>query len=67
MLYEVITLSFAGFLKYMGEDGQILIKDGKIIYKGYEIPINKYGKSNIAWHGIGGDYDYIPVSRNNFV
>lgn len=56
------SLAFAGFLKYMGEGGKIIVKGNKIIYKGMIIPINSKGEVNISWHGTGHDYDYIPIA-----
>lgn len=61
--YYMPSLAFAGFLKYMGEDGKITIKNKKIFYKGREIPINNNATTLIGWHGTGKDYDYIPVSK----
>ncbi len=61
--YYMPSLSFAGFLKYMGEDGKIVIKDGVLNYKGRKIPLNKNGEVNIGWHGPGHDYAFIPVSK----
>ena len=57
------SLAFAGFLKYMGEGDKITIKNGEIHYKSRVIPINDKGETNIAWHGSGRDYKYIPFSR----
>lgn len=61
--YYLPSLAFAGFLKYMGEDGKVIVKNNKIIYKGMIIPIDKKGETNISWHGTGQDYDYVPISR----
>lgn len=61
--YYMPSLAFAGFLKYMGEGDKITIKNNKIYYKSRVIPIDKNGYTNIAWHGLGHDYDYIPFSR----
>lgn len=66
--YYLPSLSFAGFLKYMGEGDQITIKNHKLYYKNRVIPINAYGETNISWHGTGGNgkdknYDYIPISK----
>lgn len=61
--YYLPSLAFAGFLKYMGEDGKVIIKNNKIIYKGMVIPIDKNGETNISWHGKGHNYDYIPISK----
>jgi len=57
------SLAFAGFLKYMGEDGDIIVGRNKISYKGREIPINRQGETNISWHGRGHNYTYIPISK----
>jgi len=57
-VYYMPSLSFAGFLKYMGEGGKITIKDGKILYKGREIPIDNQGQTYTSWHGKGYDYSY---------
>lgn len=61
--YYMPSLSFAGFLKYMGEGDKITIKNNNIFYKNRIIPINKNGESIISWHGTGHDYDYIPISK----
>ena len=62
-IYYMPSLSFAGFLKVVGEDGKITIKDNKLYYKDRVIPINNKGETLISWHGRGGDYDYVPVSK----
>lgn len=61
--YYMPSLSFAGFLKYMGENAQIKIKNNKILYKGRIIPIDDNGETIISWHGTGHDYSYIPISK----
>jgi len=61
--YYLPSLAFAGFLKYVGEDGKIIVKANKITYKGMVIPINKKGETNISWHGYGHNYSYIPISK----
>lgn len=61
--YYMPSLSFAGFLQSVGADGKIIIKKGKIRYKGLEIPINAQGQTYIGWHGSGGDYTYVPISK----
>lgn len=61
--YYLPSLAFAGFLKYMGEDSTITIKNNKIFYKGRVIPINNKGETPISWHGWGHDYSYIPISK----
>lgn len=61
--YYMPSLAFAGFLKYMGEGGDIVVNNNKIFYKGREIPINRNGETNISWHGRGHNYTYIPISK----
>lgn len=61
--YFMPSLAFAGFLKYIGDDGSVVIKKNKINYKGREIPINNRGEANISWHGFGHNYTYIPISK----
>ena len=61
--YYLPSLAFAGFLKYVGEDGKIIVKNNEIIYKGLVIPINEKGETNISWHGYGHNYTYIPISK----
>jgi adenylate cyclase len=73
--YYMPSLAFAGFLKYMGEDGQIVIKDQKLYYKNRVIPLSEdytrfgsyvttnKGTSEISWHGYGNDYDFIHISK----
>lgn len=61
--YYLPSLAFAGFLKYMGEDGSIVVKNKIVRYKGMRIPIDEKGQTNISWHGTGHDYTYIPISK----
>lgn len=61
--YYMPSLAFAGFLKYMGEGGKIVIKNHKIFYKNRVIPIDDNGVVNISWHSIGRSYTYIPISK----
>jgi len=61
--YYMPSLSFAGFMKYMGEDGDIVIKDNKINYKGRVIPIDNNGITNVNWHKLNHNYSYIPISK----
>lgn len=61
--YYMPSLSFAGFLKYMGEEGTISVKDNKILYKDRVIPVDNNGETIISWHGTGHDYEYVPVSK----
>lgn len=61
--YYMPSLAFAGFLKYMGEGGKIVIKNHKILYKGRVIPIDENGVVNISWHNMARSYAYIPVSK----
>lgn len=61
--YYIPSLSFAGFLKYMGEGNTLEIKNNKIHYKGRVIPIDENGQNLISWHGTGHDYDFIPISK----
>lgn len=60
--YYLPSLAFAGFLKYVGEDGKIIIKNNKLIYKDRVIPINSHGQFNVSWHGNGHNYEYIHIS-----
>lgn len=62
-IYYMPSLAFAGFLKYMGEDGSITIKNNKLFYKDRVIPVNKKGLTPISWHGRGQNYSFIPVSK----
>lgn len=62
-VYYMPSLSFAGFLKYMGEGNKITIKNNKIFYKDRVIPIDNKGETMISWHGSGRDYTYIPISK----
>jgi len=61
--YYIPSLAFAGFLKAMGDDGQIILKDDKIIYKNRVIPIDENGAVNISWHGTKHNYEFIPISK----
>lgn len=64
--YYMPSLAFAGFLKYVGDDGQIVVKKDKIKYKGRTIPI-KDGLVNLSWHGRGRipgeEYKYTSISK----
>lgn len=62
-VYYMPSLAFAGFMKYMGEDGKVTIKKNKLIYKGRVIPVDNSGATLISWHGSGHDYAYIPISK----
>lgn len=62
-IYYMPSLAFAGFLKYMGEGSDIVVKNGKLTYKGRVIPIDNQGQTNISWHGSGKDYEYVPISK----
>ncbi len=62
-VYYMPSLAFAGFLKYMGKEEKIVIKNNKIFYKGRIIPVDNNGETIISWHGKGYDYNYIPVSK----
>lgn len=61
--YYMPSLSFAGFLEYMGEKEPIKIKNKKILYKGRTIPIDKNGILTLNWRKSKGSYDYIPISK----
>jgi len=61
--YYIPSLAFAGFLKAMGDDGQIILKKDKIIYKNRVIPIDEKGATNISWHGKKHNYEFIPISK----
>lgn len=61
--YYLPSLAFAGFLKYMGEDGNVYIKNSKIYYKDRVIPVDNQGTVNINWHNAGRNYTYIPISK----
>lgn len=62
-IYYMPSLAFAGFLKYMGAEDNITIKNNKIFYKGRVIPIDNKGETMISWHGLGHNYTYIPISK----
>ncbi|MDD3437180.1 MAG: adenylate/guanylate cyclase domain-containing protein [Candidatus Gastranaerophilales bacterium] len=62
-VYYLPSLAFAGFLKYMGEEGEIAIENDQIFYKDRLIPIDENGQVNISWHGTGKNYTFIPVSK----
>lgn len=62
-IYYLPSLSFAGFLKYMGEEDNITIKNNKIFYKDRVIPIDNKGQTLISWHGFGRNYTFIPISK----
>ncbi len=61
--YYMPSLAFAGFLRYMGEDGQITVKDRKIYYKDRVIPLQADGTVNLNRHKFGRSYSYIPISK----
>lgn len=62
-IYYMPSLAFAGFLKYMGEGGKIVVKNNKILYKGRVIPIDNQGIVNLNWHKMNRGYSYIPISK----
>lgn len=62
-IYYLPSLSFAGFLKYMGDEDKISVKNNKIFYKGRVIPIDSKGQTLISWHGFGKNYTYVPISK----
>lgn len=62
-VYYIPSLAFAGFLKYMGEDGKVTIKNNNIFYKDRVIPIDNQGTTLISWHGKGNNYTFIPISK----
>jgi len=61
--YYMPSLAFAGFMKYMGEDGKITVKNNQILYKNRVIPIDNSGNTLIGWHGLGHNYDYVHISE----
>lgn len=61
--YYMPSLAFAGFLKYMGEDGKVVIKNNKIYYKDRIIPISSDATTPISWHGTGNNYPSVPISK----
>lgn len=61
--YYMPSLAFAGFLRYMGEGEQIVIKNGKINYKGRVIPIQQDGTVNLNRHNFARSYTYVPISK----
>lgn len=62
-VYYMPSLAFAGFLKYMGEDGKVIVKNNQILYKNKVIPIDNQGNTLLGWHGLGHDYEYVHVSK----
>lgn len=62
-VYYMPSLAFAGFIKYMGEEEEIIVRDNRIFYKGRIIPINNQGIVNINKHKISHNYSYIPISK----
>ena len=61
--YYMPSLAFAGFLKYMGEDDKIFIKNNKILYKNRIIPLDENGVVKISRHNLIRSYSYIPISK----
>lgn len=61
--YYMPSLSFAGFLKYMGEGGKVVIKNNELSYKGRKIPLDEKGRVNISWHGTGYNYQFFHMSQ----
>lgn len=61
--YYMPSLAFAGFLKYMGEGGNIEIKGKKLHYKNRIIPLNNDGTINLNRHKYRRAYTYIPISK----
>ena len=60
--YYLPSLAFAGFLKAIGDDGQITLRSDKIIYKDRVIPIDANGAMNVSWHGKKHNYTFMPIS-----
>lgn len=61
--YYMPSLAFAGYLKYLGEDGKITVTKNKLIYKNRAIPLNKRGQIAINWHGRGHNYTQVSVAK----
>lgn len=61
--YYLPSLAFAGFLKYMGEDDQIVVKNGKLLYKGRKIPVDKHCQTIIGKDNFEQKYSSIPISN----
>lgn len=61
--YYMPSLAFAGFLKYMDDDSDIVIKNNQILYSDRVIPLNGDGTVTLNWHKVGRAYSYIPISR----
>lgn len=61
--YYMPSLAFAGFLKYMGEGENIVIKKKKLFYKDRVIPLNSNGTVTLSWHKCEKGYTYLPVSK----
>lgn len=61
--YYMPSLAFAGFLKYIGEDKNLVINKKKLFYKDRVIPLNSDGTVNLSLHKCENGYTYIPVSK----
>ncbi len=61
--YYMPSLAFAGFLKYMGDEEDIIIDGNKILYKDRIIPVDDKGVLNLTWKRIEKNYSYIPISK----
>jgi adenylate cyclase len=61
--YYMPSLAFAGFMKAVGDDGQITLRDDKIIYKNRVIPIDENGAMNVSWHGANHNYEFMPIYK----
>lgn len=61
--YYMPSLAFAGFLKAVGNQEEIFIKNNEILYKGRQIPVDDYGATNISWHGWGNNYYPMPIYK----
>lgn len=61
--YYMPSLAFAGFLKYMGDDRQITIKNNKLFYGTRAIPLDDQVATPINWHGRGRNYPSVHVSQ----
>lgn len=61
--YYMPSIAFAGFIKYLGDKEDIVIKDNKILYKKRIIPIDNNGLVYINKPGWGSQYPYTFVSE----
>ncbi len=61
--YVVPSLSFATFLRYIGKEPKISLKDSILRVDSHLIPLDKSASNSINWNGYSRTYNMIPFSK----